>query len=86
MEVGGGGCCSEMGPNFSMIFLLFLICSKAAPREKLDTAPKFFSCLMFGKSSFHCRDQYSNCKRIFSPASLLLIVDLPNTRYYSVDR
>lgn len=36
-----GGCCSEMGPNLSMIFLLFLICYKPGP------APKRFpvSCL-----------------------------------------
>lgn len=30
-----------MGPNFSMIFLLFLICYKGAHRVKLDSAPKY---------------------------------------------
>lgn len=71
--------------NFSMISPLFIICYKAAHRESSDPAPK---CLIFPI----CKVYMSLLKSIFTKqeniflASLLLIVDLPNTRYYSVDR
>lgn len=39
---GARGCCGEMGPNFSMIFLLFLICHKAAHWERLHPASTGF--------------------------------------------
>lgn len=52
-----------------MIFLLFLICYKAAHREKLDPATITFSCFMFMKTTCHYFDQYSNSKRIFSLSS-----------------
>lgn len=84
--VGMRGGCSEMGPNFTMIFLLFLICYQAPRSEKLHPAPKCVPVFICGKSTFHFWDQYSNSKKTFSPSSPPLTVGLPNTRYYSADR
>lgn len=87
--VGWGARCREMGPNFSMIFDLFFICNEAARQEKVDSASECFLVSSLDedlwKSVFHYRDRYLKCKGIFSLLPLPLILDLPNTRYYSVD-
>lgn len=75
-----------MGPNFSMIFLLFLICYKEAHRVKLDSAPKYLPVSFLESLCVSIEINIQIAREFFSLATLLLIVDLPNTRYYSVDR
>lgn len=53
---------------------------------KLDSAPKYLPVSFLESLCVSIEINIQIAREFFSLATLLLIVDLPNTRYYSVDR